>query len=178
VYEALNTKPLARMCLKRNVVPLSIHGEIRSESVWLWKNQLWSTTFAEVFLTNQPVIMLFDRAKAPLPESIRLLTNTTDLDISGPFYGPIPFSIGSLTNLAVLNLGHNELSGPTPSDLGLLVNLTDLSLENNKLTGSIPRKLSNLKLLESLSLANNELTGPIPVQLYALVRLTHLDVAD
>ncbi|KAJ3063656.1 hypothetical protein HDU98_000540 [Podochytrium sp. JEL0797] len=178
--EALNTKPLVRMCLKRNVVPTYKNGQmlLNCDSVWLWQNQLWAATFAEVILSNQSDIKLDDFEQARLPESIHLLKNTKRLHITGCFYGPIHRSIGSLTNLTVLNLACNQLSGHIPPDLGLLRNLTKLTLDNSKLTGSIPPELKQLKQLESLSLANNKLTGPIPVELYALVGLKFLNLGS
>ena len=65
--------------------------------------------------------------------------------------GPIPSSLGSLTNLEQLWLFRNQLTGSIPSSLSSLTNLTQLALDDNQLTGSIPSSLSSLTNLDSLS---------------------------
>ena len=84
--------------------------------------------------------------------------------------GPIPSSLGNLSNLLWLNLRGNELSGPIPSSLGNLSNLTGLMLGYNALSGPIPSSLGNLSNLEWLDLRgksnefflpSGELSGPI-----------------
>ena len=88
--------------------------------------------------------------------------------------GPIPRELGSLTNLASLYLGENELTGPIPRELGSLANLELLFLGANYLTGSIPRELGNLANLWGLVLGRNELTGAIPRELGNLTNLQEL----
>ena len=79
--------------------------------------------------------------------------------------GPIPSSLGGLTNLEQLGLAGNQLSGPIPSSLGGLPNLELLNIERNQLSGSIPPSLGGLPNLELLSLRNNQLSGWIPASL-------------
>ena len=88
--------------------------------------------------------------------------------------GPIPESLGGLSNLTELDLGGNSLSGPIPEVLGGLSNLEQLYLRYNELTGPIPEVLGGLSNLEQLHLHYNELTGPLPSELTRLSRLTTL----
>ncbi|CAN0328539.1 unnamed protein product, partial [Pylaiella littoralis] len=57
-----------------------------------------------------------------------------DLARSG-LTGPIPSTLGDLTQLKELRLARNGLSGPIPSTLGDLTQLTKLGLSGNDLTG-------------------------------------------
>ena len=92
--------------------------------------------------------------------------------------GPIPASLGNLTQLIDLRLYDNQLSGPIPTELGNLSNLTELNLSTNQLSGSIPESIGNLSNLERLDLSNNQLQGrPIPQFLRLLSDLTSLYLA-
>ncbi|KAK8504756.1 hypothetical protein V6N12_047005 [Hibiscus sabdariffa] len=62
----------------------------------------------------------------------------------------------------MLNLSHNCLTGPIPSSLGDLSELESLDLSSNKLQGRIPMELNNLGFLEVLNLSQNNLVGLIP----------------
>jgi hypothetical protein len=92
---------------------------------------------------------------------------------SNQITGPIPSTLGNLTNLEVLYLAFNQINGPIPSTLGNLTNLEYLYLESNHIHGSIPPKIGNMKNLTTLYLWNNSLIGPIPS---TLGNLTHLQI--
>ena len=80
--------------------------------------------------------------------------------------GPIPGSVGLLTNLSELDLGNNALSGPVPLELGNLSKLVSLKLGRNVLSGPIPAELGGLHHLRTLELARNPaLAGAVPVSL-------------
>jgi len=76
--------------------------------------------------------------------------------------GPIPASIGSLSNLVVLQLYYNGMSGPIPESLGNLKSLRYLNLYANELVGTIPNVLGNLPDLKKLELSSNRLSGSVP----------------
>ena len=86
--------------------------------------------------------------------------------------GPIPSSLGNLSNLKVLTLIGNGLSGPIPSSLGNLHNLVFLRLEES-FSEPIPESLGNLQSLKTLVLGKN-LSGPIPESLGNLTKLEYL----
>ena len=79
--------------------------------------------------------------------------------------GDLPNELGSLVSLETLLLTGNELRGEIPWTLGGLSSLKRLDLSYNGLTGKLPGELGGLKKLESLGLHNNELEGEIPWEL-------------
>ena len=92
--------------------------------------------------------------------------------------GTIPFQLGSMTYLQILDLSWNQLSGTIPASLGNLTNLQYLDLDGNQLTGTIPAELGNLASLDWLDLGNNQLSGTIPSSLGNLTNLTRLDLGN
>lgn len=62
-----------------------------------------------------------------------------------PLTGPLPSSIGNLTNLTLLSIISTQLTGTLPSELGSLSNLVFASFQQNDFTGSIPQSLSRWK---------------------------------
>ena len=78
--------------------------------------------------------------------------------------------------VAILDLNGNGLSGPIPGSLGDLSNLVYLTLDGNRLSGPIPGSLGNLSRLEGLWLARNALSGAIPGNLGSLNNLVWLSL--
>ncbi|XP_059310626.1 receptor-like protein 6 [Lycium ferocissimum] len=123
----------------------------------------------------------------PIPESVRNLSQITQLDLSdnylegkipdafsnfqkltlleldnNNFIGPFPSSLVNLTELEVLLLGYNSLSGPLPFTANGLQNLRQLDLSGNSLNRSIPSWMLSLPLLSDLWLDSNHFSGPLP----------------
>ncbi|MDY6991191.1 MAG: hypothetical protein SVR94_01115, partial [Pseudomonadota bacterium] len=73
-----------------------------------------------------------------------------------------------------LSLVGNQLSGPIPESLGQLSQLTELLLYSNQLSGPIPESLGQLSQLNDLELSSNQLSGPIPESLGQLSQLNDL----
>ena len=88
--------------------------------------------------------------------------------------GPIPSSLGNLTNLTHLNLSYNGFDSISSSAFVGLTNLTYLDLSGTLLTGSIPGSLGSLTNLTHLELSLNDFRGPIPSSFGSLTNLTHL----
>lgn len=88
--------------------------------------------------------------------------------------GPVPGSIGNLTDLQFLDLSFNDLTGSIPAEIGNFSNLLNLDLAENELTGSIPVEIGNLSNLEFLGVSDNELNGPIPKSIGNLNKLQFL----
>jgi VCBS repeat-containing protein len=79
--------------------------------------------------------------------------------------GPLPPSLGNLSQLVVLNLANNHLTSGIPFELGNLAKLQTLDLYGNQLSDPIPFTLGNMASLQTLRLYNNHLRGEIPAQL-------------
>ncbi|KAG7964606.1 hypothetical protein I3843_09G178800 [Carya illinoinensis] len=104
-----------------------------------------------------------------------MLKNLTSLDLSwNMLVGPIPSTIGHLTNLKYLFLSQNKINGSIPPEIGMLKDLTYLSLTSNMLVGPIPSTIGHLTNLESLFLTDNKINGSIPPEIGMLKNLTTL----
>ncbi|XP_039173385.1 putative receptor-like protein kinase At3g47110 [Eucalyptus grandis] len=102
--------------------------------------------------------------RGPIPDCISNLSIT--LSIFGLaysyIYGTLPYGIGSLINLEILEMQGNNISGNIPSEIGNLNKLKLLDLSQNKLSGQIPKSFGNFRMLIELCLDNNNLRGSIP----------------
>ena len=108
----------------------------------------------------------------PLPSTIGNLTNLNTLWLqSNQISGSIPTTIGNLTNVFQLSLFGNQLTGSIPTEVGNMTSLQFLYLGVNQLSGTIPASLGNLTVLNYLELASNQLTGSIPTSLGNLTAL-------
>ncbi|KAJ0916183.1 putative non-specific serine/threonine protein kinase [Helianthus annuus] len=87
------------------------------------------------------------------------------------FNGPLPPTLGSLSQLISLSLNCNGFAGPIPPSIGNLSKLFVLDLADNKLSGSIPvsdEATPGLDLLfntRHFHFGKNRLSGEIPPQL-------------
>ncbi|XP_039154873.1 receptor like protein 23-like [Eucalyptus grandis] len=96
-------------------------------------------------------------------ELVKILTIFTSIDFSSNrLEGPIPYTLGDLKALHVVNLSHNAISGSIPPVFENLGKLESLDLSGNYLNGTIPAQLANLNFLSLLNLSNNQLVGNIP----------------
>ncbi|KAI3981354.1 hypothetical protein MKX01_001799 [Papaver californicum] len=101
------------------------------------------------------------RLQGSLPE-FRKDGMLQELVLSGPsFTGELPYSIGNLKFLSILNLFDCGFNGSIPASISNLDQLQILQLAWNRFTGLIPP--ISCKNLVFLSLSQNGFTGPIPL---------------
>ncbi|MCY7336624.1 MAG: leucine-rich repeat domain-containing protein [Chamaesiphon sp.] len=108
-----------------------------------------------------------------LPDTIKNLTNLTELNLTVHQLTTLPDSIGDLCNLTCLDLRGNQLIR-LPESIGDLCNLTCLDLRGNQLT-SLPESICNLSNLTKLNLLLNQLIS-IPENVGNLSNLTYLNL--
>ncbi|KAK7312426.1 hypothetical protein VNO77_36270 [Canavalia gladiata] len=113
-----------------------------------------------------------------IPRCITTLRFLQILDLSGNLIsGKMPWDIGRLTQLTVLNLADNHISGRIPRTLVNLSNLMQLDLRNNAIEGPIPWNLGRLMKLNRAFLSHNRITGRIPRSVSEIYGLADLDLS-
>ena len=71
--------------------------------------------------------------------------------------GVLRDSIGALTQLAYLDVGRNAgLGGPVPATIGNLTQLVNLRLGDSALNGTVPAAVAKLLSLQQLDLVRNQ----------------------
>lgn len=75
---------------------------------------------------------------------------------------PLDFFQTACPKLKEFRLWNCDLGGAIPSSLGLLTRLTSLDLGHNDLTGSIPKEIGDLPNLTFLDIEDNGLEAPLP----------------
>jgi small GTP-binding protein len=110
---------------------------------------------------------------ASLPSEIGTLTNLASLEIRGNDLVHLPTEITDLTNLTQLTLRSTKVTS-LPAGISDLTNLTDLSLDNNRLT-KVPEEICDLKNLTKLRLHANKIRR-FPANLKKLVKLKLLSI--
>jgi len=138
---------------------------------------LYETTDGDNWVNNTNWL-----SDAPLGEWYGVTTDengrVTHLELKeNELSGSLPWSLGNLADLQVLNLYSNQLSGRIPPELGNLTNLEELDLSSNQLSGVLPAELGNLTHLQWLSLFWNELSGVLPAELGNLTHLQWMDLS-
>ncbi|XP_010891777.1 volume-regulated anion channel subunit LRRC8D [Esox lucius] len=117
-----------------------------------------------------------DGTKLLVLNSLKKMTNLSDLELHNCELERIPHAIFSLTNLQELDLKSNNIRTiEEVISFQHLKRLTCLKLWHNKII-TIPTSISQVKSLESLFLSHNKLETLPPV-LFHLPKLRHLDVS-
>ncbi|KAL2923673.1 hypothetical protein RDABS01_015164 [Bienertia sinuspersici] len=99
----------------------------------------------------------------PVPNSLGKLSQLEYIYLDhNELSGAIPTCIGKLSALQMLYLHHNRLTGPIPFSIGRLVDLQMIDLGHNQLTGVLPSSIGNLTQIKSIILENNMITGNLP----------------
>lgn len=89
--------------------------------------------------------------------------------------GSIPYELGNLTRLKVMDLHKNNLNGSIPVSLGRISGLKSLDLSSNQLSGSIPNL--TFPAVSVLDLSQNHLSGSIPHTLLSCNSLLKIDLS-
>ncbi|KDP46628.1 hypothetical protein JCGZ_04562 [Jatropha curcas] len=100
----------------------------------------------------------------PTDQGLCKLKFLQELDISGNYLNEIPFEIGDLDTIQMLNLSHNSLTGSIPQTFSNLRQIESLDLSYNNLEGEIPSQITQLYSLEVFSVAHNNLSGKTPTR--------------
>lgn len=150
-------------------------------------NQSWNiekpvSEWQGVTIENNSVTgisLLFNNVNGVIPESIGTLSNLRILELSfNKISGELPESIGQLTNLELLAFNGNILHGRIPESIGNLKNLKQLHLSSNFLTGELPGSMIYLKNLEVFNVFDNKLSGELPSGLSSIKSLKEVMIAE
>ncbi|KAL4629128.1 hypothetical protein ACB092_05G286900 [Castanea dentata] len=108
------------------------------------------------------------------------LNSAYAMDVSNnQLSGYLPFSIGNMSLLDLLNLSFNNFSGEVPKELLTgCFQLQILDLSNNKFSGHLLSITFNFTKLEQLHLGQNNFSGSIPEAFFNISRLWTLDIRD
>ena len=146
----------------------------------LWSNQIEGGIPSKIGqLENLESLLLDDNMlTGGIATEIGLLQNLTMLSLgfNENMGGGIPYQMGNLHSLTILDLPNMSLIGGFPSSMQNLVNLEQLNVQSNMLRGAIPEWLGYLDKLKKLDLSENAFTGPIPESFSKLTNLRELEL--
>ncbi|XP_050224145.1 leucine-rich repeat receptor-like serine/threonine-protein kinase BAM3 [Mercurialis annua] len=91
--------------------------------------------------------------------------------------GPLPESIGNLSNLQILLMSGNRLTGQVPPEIGQLRNVLTLDMSRNNFSGKIPDEIGNCSMLTYLDLSQNQFSGSIPLQITQIHILNYFNIS-
>jgi gliding motility-associated-like protein len=91
--------------------------------------------------------------------------------------GQLPFEIGLLDELQVLDLRLNQITGPLPDAMNDLVRLRRLQMDDNQLT-ALPFRMDKMAALQEIFLQDNQIAGPIPSDLGSLSQLRTINLTN
>jgi Leucine-rich repeat (LRR) protein len=137
-------------------------------SNWFWSQSYLSSNDVCTWNNGTDVYGVYCRLDGESVDELVLPSNS--------LLGQLPWELGLLTNLEIINLGRNSLMSSIPNELGLLLSLNSLLINFNELNGTIPTELGHLLSLERLDISGNQLTGTIPSELGHLRSLEYLNV--
>ncbi|KAI9089129.1 hypothetical protein K1719_029408 [Acacia pycnantha] len=86
--------------------------------------------------------------------------------------GSIPYDLGLIDHLRILDLSGNSLNGSLPSSLFQAFELESLNLSGNLIGGEVPDSIVQLRNLQVVNLSDNALAGKIPTNLANMQNLT------
>ncbi|KAF8035654.1 hypothetical protein BT93_C1627 [Corymbia citriodora subsp. variegata] len=97
-------------------------------------------------------------------EVVGLSSLSIDFGVARNFLtGPLPFEVGNMSQIVVVDLSDNTLTGEIPSTLSQCIMLQNLDMSGNIFEGSILPSLRTLIGLQYVDLSRNRLSGQIPI---------------
>jgi Leucine-rich repeat (LRR) protein len=142
-------------------------------------NQLSGPAFSPTLLTLSNLRQLFlsrNTFNGMLPSNLAdpfpFLTDLWFAD--NEIVGPLPTTIGLMTNLRTFIAYGNQLDSTIPSNIGNVSDLTNLQLYRNLFDATIPTQIYGLTKLSVLRLDQNSLTGTISSDIGQLIQLADL----
>lgn len=107
--------------------------------------------------TASVVVFANNRLKGCLPPSIAKFANTLEelLLINTSISGCLPFEVGFLYKLRVLDVSFNQIVGPIPYSIAGLAHLEIINLDHNKMSGIVPQGVCVLPNLANFTFSYN-----------------------
>ena len=91
--------------------------------------------------------------------------------------GPLPSSVGNLTEVNYFSMYGSDVTAPLPDSLIHLTKLENFYLENNQLSGEFPPLIYRMSNIRHFSLYYNQLTGTLPDSIQYMPNLRQLNVS-
>ena len=117
------------------------------------------------------VVLPSANLKGPLPNSMGFLSDVTHLSLANnSITGSVAWDdLLLLTKLQILDLHNNPLTCQIPATISSLSGLQKLDLSSMQCSGSLPKELSLITGLKAILLYNNNFSGTVPVEWTSLV---------
>ncbi|KAM3220675.1 receptor kinase-like protein Xa21 [Capsicum annuum] len=160
---------------------LSFKHLITSNTSFLSENWTTNTSFCSWFgvtcspHNNQTVIALNlpnMNLQGKISPSIVNLSFLTMLNLSNNFFhGVLPYELGNLPHLEVIDVHNNQLEGTVHTSVSNITRLKRLRFDGNSFSGKIPAEIGNLTQLVELDMSHNQLSGSIPASVFSISSL-------
>ncbi|XP_060187625.1 probable LRR receptor-like serine/threonine-protein kinase At3g47570 [Lycium barbarum] len=165
---------------------LALQNFITSPSHFLAKNWTKNTSFCSWFgvtcsTKRQRVVALALpnlQLQGIISPSLANLSFLRELNLgNNSFHGGIPYGIGHLPRLRVIDIQNNQLEGSIPTTLFQHQRVQNISLAYNKLSGEMWKGPWYVPELRFLNLKNNSLMGIIPPSVGNATKLLNFDLS-
>lgn len=132
--------------------------------------------FGQLFISV--LVLRGANVNGAIPYSLGNVTSLTVLDLSRNFItGDLPPTLGQLRNLTSLDVSGNSITGTVPDSIGKLGKITFLDLSSNFISGEVPVTFGDLRLLKKLNFSSNSISGSVPESLGKVSGMESLDLS-